>query len=77
MSGEDGEVLVAAELHRPAGRRCTWLVVVRRCPWCGHAHVHRARIALPQLVRAPSCAPARRYVLATFVVPAPREEVTA
>ena len=32
---------VRAEAFPPAGRRSTWLLLVRSCVWCGCAHAHR------------------------------------
>jgi hypothetical protein len=26
----------------PAGRRRQWVALVRSCPACGHAHIHRS-----------------------------------
>ena len=33
--------LAVAEVLPPAGRRTRAALLVRRCPWCQHAHLHR------------------------------------
>lgn len=50
-------------------------ILVRRCCWCGRAHLHIAfEGPLPRVERSPSCAKHRTYVVTiTDVVPAAQE----
>lgn len=57
MTAADALPLVAVgELHAPAGRRTSYLLLVRTCPACGCAHAHRVNAAGRLLVhRTSSC----------------------
>lgn len=35
-------IAVSGRAYPPAGRRTLWVLVVRVCPWCRGAHVHRS-----------------------------------
>ena len=39
--GTSALLIATAVAYAPAGRRTAALLLVRRCPFCGHAHAHR------------------------------------
>lgn len=41
--GKTCALVAVGQFHPPAGRRHLGVVIVSRCPGCGHLHIHRAQ----------------------------------
>ena len=64
-SGADGSAVVAAVLLLAAGGALFDRLLVRRCCWCQHAHLHYLPVGAGRssVERAPRCRPHRRYLV--------------
>ena len=66
--------MVAALLLLATGGALFDRLLVRRCCWCGHAHLHylpAGSATSTSIERAPRCRPHRRYLIeVTDVLPA-------